>query len=132
VTFVLPDTSVWARSHLQGIQSLLGEAIRSDRVVTTGPIVLELLRGARDRRDLEREARHYDALPRVSDALPLAERARAVQEALSWRGYHRGPSAVDLLTAAAAEAVGAELWHCDRHFELIAEVTGQPVRRMGG
>ena len=131
MTFVLPDTSVWARSHLQGIQSLLGEAIRSDRVVTTGPIVLELLRGARDRRDLEREARHYDALPRVSDALPLAERARAVQEALSWRGYHRGPSAVDLLTAAAAEAVGAELWHCDRHFELIAEVTGQPVRRMG-
>lgn len=132
MTFVLPDTSVWARSHLQGIQSLLDEAIRSDRVVTTGPIVLELLRGARDRRDLEREARHYDALPRVSDALPLAERARAVQEALSWRGYHRGPSAVDLLTAAAAEVVGAELWHCDRHFELIAEVTGQPVRRMGG
>ncbi len=131
MTFVLPDSSVWARSHLQGIQSLLDEAIRSDRVVTTGPIVLELLRGARDRRDLERDARHYDALPRVSDALPLAHRARAVQEALSWRGYHRGPSAVDLLTAAAAEAVGAELWHCDRHFELIAEVTGQPVRRLG-
>ncbi len=32
---------------------------------------------------------------------------------------------------AAAEAVDAELWHCDRHFELIAEVTGQPVRRLG-
>jgi len=25
----------------------------------------------------------------------------------------------------------AELWHCDRHFELIAEVTGQPMRRVG-
>ena len=131
MTFVLPDTSVWARSRLPGIQPLLDAAIRSDRVLTTGPIVLELLRGARDRRDLEREARHYDALPRVSDTLPLARRARAVQEALSWRGYHRGPSAVDLLTAAAAEAVGAELWHCDRHFDLIAEVTGQPVRRLG-
>lgn len=131
MTFVLPDTSVWARSRLGSVQPLLDAAIRSDRVVTTGPIVLELLRGARDRRDLEREARHYDALPRVSDTLPLAARARAVQEALSWRGYHRGPSAVHLLTAAAAEAVGAELWHCDRHFELIAEVTGQPVRRLG-
>ena len=34
--------------------------------------MLELLRGARDRRDLERQARRYDALPRVSDTLPLA------------------------------------------------------------
>ena len=131
MTFVLPDTSIWARSHLGSVQPLLDAAIRSDRVVTTGPIVLELLRGARDRRDLEREARRYDALPRVPDTVSLADRARTVQEVLSWRGYHRGPSAVDLLTAAAAEAVGAELWHCDRHFELIAEVTGQPVRRLG-
>ena len=38
---------------------------------------------------------------------------------------------MDLLTAAAAEAVDAELWHCDRLFELIAEVTGQSVRRIG-
>lgn len=131
MTLVLPDTSVWARSHLEGIQPLLDTAIRSDHAVSTGPVVLELLRGARDRRDLERRARHYDALPRVPDVLPLTDRARAVQEALSWRGYHRGPSAVDLLTAAAAEAVGAELWHCDRHFELIAAVTGQPMRRLG-
>ena len=131
MTSVLPDTSVWARSHLGSVQPFLDAAIRSDRVITTGPIVLELLRGARDRRDLEWEARRYDALPRVPDTLPLAGRARAVQEALSWRGYHRGPSAVDLLTAAAAEAVGAELWHCDRHFELIAEVTGQPMRWLG-
>jgi len=45
-------------------------------------------------------------------------------------GYDRAPSPLDLL-AEAAEAVGAELWHCDRHLELIAEVTGQPVRRLG-
>ncbi len=131
MTSVLPDTSVWARSHLGSVQPFLEAAIRSDRVVTTGPIVLELLRGARDLCDLEWEARRYDALPRVSDTFPLADRARAVQEALSRRGYHRGPSPVDLLTAAAAEAVGAELWHCDHNFELIAEVTGQPVRRLG-
>ena len=131
MTFVLPDTSIWARSHLGSVRPLLDAAIRGDRVVITGPIVLELLRGARDWRDLEREARRYDALPRVPDTLSLADRARSIQEALSWRGYHRSPSAVDLLTAAAAEAVGAELWHCDRHFELIAEVTGQPVRQLG-
>ncbi len=44
---------------------------------------------------------------------------------------HQGPSPVDLLTVAVAEAVDAELWHRDRYFELIAEVTGQPVRRLG-
>ena len=38
---------------------------------------------------------------------------------------------MDLLAAAAAESVDAELWHCDRHFELIEEVTGQPMRRVG-
>lgn len=131
MTFVLPDTSVWARARVESVRSLLEEAIRSDRVVTTAPIVLELLRGARGRRDLQRDARRYDALPRVAETLPIADRARTVQEALSWRGYHRGPSPVDLLSAAAAEAVGAELWHCDRHFELIAAVTGQPTRRLG-
>ena len=130
MSFVLPDTSVWARSRLATVRPLLDAAIRADRVLTTGPIMLELLRGTRDRRELERQARWYDALPRVSDALALTGRARAVQQAMSWRGYHSGPSAVDLLTAAAAEAVGAELWHCDRHFELIREVTKQPMRRL--
>ena len=35
------------------------------------------------------------------------------------------------LAAAAAESVGAALWHCDRHFELIAQVTGQLQERVG-
>jgi predicted nucleic acid-binding protein len=61
----------------------------------------------------------------------LGRRAREVQAALARRGDHRGPSPVDLITAAAAESVDAELWHCDRHFELIAQVTGQRIRGLG-
>jgi predicted nucleic acid-binding protein len=34
----------------------------------------------------------------------------------------------DLLVAAAAELAGVPVCHYDRHFEVIAEVTGQPVR----
>jgi predicted nucleic acid-binding protein len=34
----------------------------------------------------------------------------------------------DLLIAAAAEFAGMPVSHYDRDFELIAEVTGQPVR----
>jgi len=36
----------------------------------------------------------------------------------------------DLLIAATAELAGLELLHYDRHFELIAEITGQPVRAL--
>jgi predicted nucleic acid-binding protein len=131
VTAVLPDTSVWARVRQPRVAEALAQAVEDDQVLVTTPVVLELLRGARDRSELEQHARRYDALPRVPISDELEDRARAVQAALAWRGYHRGPSASDLLIAAAAEAVGAELWHCDRHFDLIGEVTGQRMRRIG-
>jgi predicted nucleic acid-binding protein len=131
VTIVLPDTSVWARVRQPAVAQALAQAVEDDQVVVTTTVVLELLRGARDRAELEQRARRYDALARVPISDGLEDRARVVQASLSSRGYHRGPSASDLLIAAAAEAVGAELWHCDRHFDLIAEVTGQRVRRVG-
>jgi len=131
VTFALADTSVWARSLQPEVAELLSDAVEEDRVLMIAPVVLELLRGTRDRRALERDARRYDTLPVINMTPALEKRARYVQRRLAWRGYHRGPSSVDLLAAAAAEAADAELWHCDRHFELIAEVTGQPVRRVG-
>jgi predicted nucleic acid-binding protein len=49
-----------------------------------------------------------------------------VQHGLVSRGHHRGPTPVDLLIAAAAELFGLTLLHYDRHFDLIAGVTGQP------
>jgi predicted nucleic acid-binding protein len=36
-------------------------------------------------------------------------------------------SLVDLLIAAIAEVNGATLLHCDRHFDAIEQVTGQPM-----
>lgn len=95
------------------------------------PVVLELLRSARNAVELRALAEEYDALGHVELTPAIGRRARQVQAALALRGYHRGPTPTDLLVAAAAEAVGAELWHCDRHFELIAGVTGQPHRRLG-
>lgn len=131
MTFALADTSVWARSLQPEVAELLSDAVEEDRVLMIAPVVLELLRGTSDLRELERDARLYDMLPIIPMTPAFEERARNVQRRLAWRGYHRGPSAVDLLAAAAAESVDAELWHCDRHFELIAEVTGQLVRRVG-
>lgn len=131
MALVLPDTSVWARRSQPAVAGELAEAIEADQVAVVLPILLELLRSARDVRDLRLRAGRYDALRRIELTPAIGRTARLVQEKLAERGHHRGPSPTDLIAAAAAEAAGAELWHCDRHFELIAEVTGQPVRRVG-
>jgi len=109
----------------------LGEALDADRVLMTTVIELELLRAARNAVSLGQLAREYGVLRRIRLSDAMEARAVEILGMLAWRGYHRGPSPVDLMAAAAAEGAGAELWHCDRHFELIAEVTGQPVRRVG-
>jgi predicted nucleic acid-binding protein len=87
-------------------------------------------------------ARSGDDLRAASGAAPLAwmpteyltpaieERAIDVQQVLADRGQHRAPSIPDLLIAAAAELAGLTVLHLDKDFELIAEVTGQPVERL--
>ncbi len=61
---------------------------------------------------------------------PTEDRAIEVQGLLADRGQHRAPSVPDLLIAAAAERAGLTVLHVDKDFELIAEVTGQPVERL--
>jgi predicted nucleic acid-binding protein len=128
---VLADTSVWMRQDQVAVAEQLADTVEEGAAATTMPIVLEILRSSRDARDARATADELSALPRIPITDWVERRARNVLLALTWRGYHRGPSAVDLLAAAAAESEGAELWHCDRHFELIADVTGQPMRRVG-
>lgn len=131
MTVVLPDTSVWQRRAQRDVAHAVAAALERYVVAIVDPVELELLRsafGARDHAELRRE---YGALRRIPLTARMGERALEVQGALAQRGYHRGPSVTDLLAAAAAEHAHAELWHCDRQFELIAEVTGQPMRRVG-
>ena len=59
-------------------------------------------------------------------------RAIQVQGLLARRGYHRAVSIPDLFVAATAEAAGLTVLHVDKDFDLIAEVTGQPVERLTG
>jgi predicted nucleic acid-binding protein len=59
---------------------------------------------------------------------PVAEdRAVEVQLLLADRGQHRAPSIPDLLIAAAAEVGELTVLALDKDFELIAQITGQPV-----
>lgn len=60
----------------------------------------------------------------------MEQRAVEVQKQLADHGQHRAPGIPDLLIAAAAERAGHTILHLDKDFELIAEVTGQPVERL--
>lgn len=60
----------------------------------------------------------------------MEQRAVEVQMLLADLGRHRAPSIPDLLIAAAAERAGFTVLHLDKDFELIAEITGQPVERL--
>lgn len=60
----------------------------------------------------------------------MEDRALEVQSALAERGQHRGPAIPDLLVAATAEVAGLTVLHVDEDFELVAQLTGQPVERL--
>lgn len=60
----------------------------------------------------------------------IEDRAVDVQLALAERGHHRAASIPDLLIAATAERAQLTVLHLDKDFELIADLTGQPVERL--
>jgi predicted nucleic acid-binding protein len=60
----------------------------------------------------------------------IEDRAVEVLTLLADRGQHRAPSVPDLIIAATAELAGLTVLHLDKDFEVIAEITGQPVERL--
>jgi predicted nucleic acid-binding protein len=60
----------------------------------------------------------------------IEDRAVDVLTLLADRGRHRAPSIPDLIIAATAELAGLTVLHLDKDFEVIAQVTGQPVERL--
>jgi predicted nucleic acid-binding protein len=125
----LADTSAWTNRHR-------GDAVRVDfdrrvmrgEIATCPPVVMELLWSARARADFEDTVSRMSALPQFEADRPAWDRAVAVWRELVRRGRHRQARQPELLVAAVAELAGVPVCHYDRHFEVIAEVTGQPVR----
>jgi len=60
----------------------------------------------------------------------IEDRAVEVLTLLADRGQHRAPSIPDLIIAATGELAGLTVLHLDKDFDLIAEITGQPVERL--
>jgi predicted nucleic acid-binding protein len=60
----------------------------------------------------------------------IEDRAVEIQLLLADRGQHRAPSIPDLLVAATAELAALTVLAVDKDFDLIADVSGQPVERL--
>jgi predicted nucleic acid-binding protein len=60
----------------------------------------------------------------------IEDRAVEVLTLLADRGQHRTPSIPDLIIAATAELAGLTVLHLDRDFDVIAQLTGQPIERL--
>jgi hypothetical protein len=60
----------------------------------------------------------------------IEDRAVEVLTLLADRGQHRAPSIPDLIIAATAELAGLTVLHLDKDFEVIAQITGQPLERL--
>ncbi|MBM4330710.1 MAG: PIN domain nuclease [Deltaproteobacteria bacterium] len=119
---VLIDTSAWicffARRGYAEIKNTISLLLDEDLVAIAGPIMVELIQGARiseEKEDLKRWIKGLHWLP-VSDA--LWHRAAEMSFSLRRRGITTSP--IDTLIAALVIEYDCSLLHRDSHFDLIA------------
>jgi predicted nucleic acid-binding protein len=115
-----PDVAQWAKRIERGLVRIT--------TVTRLEVGYSARSGALLREELRRPP--LVSLPLEYLTPAIEERAVEVQTLLADQGKHRGPSIPDLLIAATAERSGLTVLHVDRDFDVIAEVTGQPVERL--
>jgi predicted nucleic acid-binding protein len=115
-----PDAADWASRIQRGL------------VRITTVTRLEIGYSARTAQDLRVGLRQppVSAMPVEYLTPAIEDRAVEVLTLLADRGQHRAPSVPDLIIAATAELAGLTVLHCDKDFDLIASITGQPAERL--
>jgi predicted nucleic acid-binding protein len=132
VTDWLIDKSALVRLGASADADDWADRIERGLVRITSVTVLEVGYSARSGGDLRHglTAAPLRSMP-VEYLTPAVEdRAIAVQAILADRGHHRAPSIPDLLIAATAELAQLTVLHVDKDYELIADITGQPLERL--
>jgi predicted nucleic acid-binding protein len=132
LTAWLVDKSALVRLSSSADAQVWADRIGRGLVHISTVTLLEVGFSARSGADLRDAAQRPPlSLMPVECLTPAAERrAVEVQMTLADRALHRAPSVPDLLIAAIAERSGLTLLHHDKDFDLIAEVTGQPVETL--
>ncbi len=128
----LIDKSALTRLGASNTAAVWAERIQRGLVRIATVTLLEVGYSARSATDLHAGLHGPPVSPMpIEYATPLAEdRAVQVLHLLADRGHHRAPSVPDLIIAALAESAGLVVLHNDKDFDLVAEVTGQPVQRL--
>jgi len=132
VTTWLIDKSAISRLHLTERAALWAERIERGIVRISTVTRLEVgysARSATDHRTLL-SSPPVASMPVEYLTPRIEDRAVEVQSILAGRGQHRAPSIPDLLVAASAELAALTVLHLDKDFDLIADITGQPVERL--
>jgi predicted nucleic acid-binding protein len=115
-----PDASQWANRVERGLA----------RISTVTPLEVGFSARSADHLRTAVSVAPLARMP-VEYLTPAAEdRALEVQLALAERGQDRAASLPDLLVAATAGLAQLTVLHVDKDFELIAQLTGQPVERL--
>jgi predicted nucleic acid-binding protein len=111
----------------ESVKRRLAPIIEAGEAATCAIVDLEVLFSARNHDEhLKIRSRRGLAYHRISMTEDIFERATDVQSELARTGRHRIPIP-DLIIAAASESASLTLLHYDGDFDLIAEVTGQPM-----
>lgn len=132
MTTWLIDKSAFARLHLASDASEWANRIERGLVRISTVTRLEVgfsARTAHDHRSLFAEP-PIASMPVEYLTPRIEDRAVELQSLLAERGQHRAPSVPDLVVAATAELADLTVLHIDKDFDLIADVTGQPVERL--
>jgi predicted nucleic acid-binding protein len=125
----LADTSAWTNKNRNAAaRSDFDGRVLEGEIAMSPSVLMELLWSTRNSADFDDIVSELAALPRLNADGPVWDRAVEVWRELVRRGRHRQVPQNDLVVAATAERAGLGVCHYDRHFEVIAEVTGQPVR----
>ncbi|MFI1576932.1 PIN domain-containing protein [Embleya sp. NPDC020630] len=127
----LADTSALVRFYRQQTAEPWNEPFLAGRVSLCEPVRLEYLRSVGG------QAVYYELDEIMNETLPYCHvpesvwtESAALQHRLWEKSQHECASVVDLVVSVTAAHHNLVLLHADRDFEVIAKVTGQPVRRI--
>jgi predicted nucleic acid-binding protein len=129
--WILVDSSVWIEFYRPRgnaeVRKAVVEALASATLFTLPIIVTEVVQGAPDAEVLEDLAMDFSSLEWIPVDAETAVSGARLGFALRRAGHPVPPT--DLLIAASAIQIDAELWHLDSHFETIAGMAPLNQRR---
>ncbi len=130
VTYLADKSALTRRETRPDVREVLEPLLLAGRIATCGIVDLEVLFSASSPSVYTTVEAGLRAMPRAPVTEAVVDRALEVQSMLAARSQHRSVPLPDLLVAACAERAGLTVLHYDADFDRIAELTGQPTRRI--